>query len=85
VEAHNNLAAALSRIPGRLPEAIAHYQESLRLRPDQGETHYRLGMALLELSGRLPDAIAELEAALRLNPDPQGQKMVEELRARLGR
>jgi tetratricopeptide (TPR) repeat protein len=65
-----------------LPEAIAQYEQAIRLRPDFGEAHYRLGMALLE-AGRLPDAIAELEKAWRINPDPQGRRMIDELRARL--
>ena len=33
-EAHNNLASALARTPGRLPEAIAEFQAVLRIRPD---------------------------------------------------
>ena len=69
-------------MPGHLPEAIAQYEETIRLRPDLGEAHYRLGMALLQVPGREKDAIGELEAALRIHPDPQGQRMVDELRAR---
>ncbi len=82
-DAHINLGNVLSSMPGHLSEAIAQYQEAIRLRPDVGETHYRLGMALLQVPGRGPDAIAELEAALRIKPDPQGQRMVDELRAHL--
>ena len=33
-EAHDALANALARMPGRLPEAIAEYQAALRIRPD---------------------------------------------------
>jgi len=56
-------------MPGRLAEAIAHYEAALRLQPDLAEAHYNLGMALAQIPGRLPDAIAHCEAAVRLKPD----------------
>jgi hypothetical protein len=31
---HYNLGSVLSQIPGRLPEAISHYEAALRIRPD---------------------------------------------------
>jgi tetratricopeptide (TPR) repeat protein len=31
----------------RLPEAIAEYQEALRMKPDWADAHYRLGQAYL--------------------------------------
>jgi len=43
----------LSRIPGRMPEAVDQYQQAVRLRPDLGEVHYKLGMALLQIPGRM--------------------------------
>ena len=43
--AHNNLGSALDKIPGRLNEAIAQYQEALRLNRDYVEAHYNLGYA----------------------------------------
>jgi tetratricopeptide (TPR) repeat protein len=33
-DAHVNLAIALSRIPGRMPEAITHLEAALRIKPD---------------------------------------------------
>jgi tetratricopeptide (TPR) repeat protein len=69
LRAHNNLAIALAKIPGRLSEAIAHYEQALRLKPDFAEAHYNLANALAENPGRLPEAIAHYEQALRLKPD----------------
>jgi len=65
--AHNNLGSALDKIPGRLNEAIAQYQEALRLNRDYVEAHYNLGRALALLD-RTPEAIAQYEEALRLDP-----------------
>ena len=66
--AHNNLGTALEEIPGRLPEAIAHYQSALRINPNSAEAHNNLGNAWAQLPGRLPEAIAQYEAALRIRP-----------------
>jgi len=65
--AHVNLGNALAR-SGRLPEAIAHYEAALRLRPDYVVAHHNLGSVLAQV-GRLPEAIAHFETALRLAPD----------------
>jgi tetratricopeptide (TPR) repeat protein len=66
--AHNNLGTALDKIPGRVDDAIAEYQQALSLSPDYSEAHYNLGHALT-LRGRTPEAVAQYEEALRLNPD----------------
>ena len=65
--AHNYLGSALADA-GRTSEAIAQYQEALRLKPDYAEAHNNLGSALAD-AGRAPEAIAQYEAALRLKPD----------------
>lgn len=52
---------------GRLPEAIAHYEQALRARPDYPEARNSLGVALRD-TGRLPEATSQLEEALRLKP-----------------
>jgi Tfp pilus assembly protein PilF len=66
--AHNNLGLAWSKIPGRLDDAVAQYQDALRLKPDIPETHSNLGKAFALMPGRQDDAIAEFREALRLDP-----------------
>jgi Flp pilus assembly protein TadD len=61
------LANALAGVPGRAPDAIAHLEEALRLRPDFAEAHNNLAV-LYAGSGRLSDAISHLETALKLQP-----------------
>ncbi len=66
---HDHLGAALSMIPGRLPEAIQEYQTALRIQPDFANAHMNLGKALAKIPGRSAEAIQEFEAALRIYPD----------------
>jgi tetratricopeptide (TPR) repeat protein len=65
--AENNLGALLTK-QGRLAEAIALLEKSLRLEPLNPEAHYNLGLALSK-SGRLQEAAASFETALRLMPE----------------
>ncbi len=67
--AYNNLGFELENLPGRVPEAIALYEEALRLDPDYADAHVNLGYVLGKTPGRLNDAIAENAAAARLEPD----------------
>ena len=67
--AHHNLGVALAEMPGRLPEAIAHYRAALAIRPDSARAHTDLGNALAKLPGRALEAVAEYRAALRISPD----------------
>jgi protein O-mannosyl-transferase len=67
--AQNNLGLVLSKVPGRLHDAITHYEAALESNPGYAIAHYNLGNALSEVPGRLPDAIAQYEAALKINPD----------------
>jgi tetratricopeptide (TPR) repeat protein len=64
--AHNNLGVALRRA-GRRPDALVHFQEALKLRPQFPEVQTNIGEALL-VAGRLDDAIPHIEEALRLDP-----------------
>ena len=67
--AHNNLGADLANSPGHTAEALAHYEEALRIRPDYAEAHNNLANLLATLPGRGPEALAHYEQALRLQPN----------------
>ncbi len=66
-ESHNNLGGVLMN-QGKVPEAIAQYEQAARLNPDYAEMRYNLGAALVR-AGRIPEAIEQYEQALRLSPD----------------
>ncbi|HEX4594698.1 MAG TPA: tetratricopeptide repeat protein, partial [Bryobacteraceae bacterium] len=66
---HMNLGIALSKMPGRMSDAIAQYEAALRIEPDYAQAHYNLGNALSKMLGRTLDAIAEYQAVLRIQPD----------------
>jgi tetratricopeptide (TPR) repeat protein len=65
--AHSNLGIALLS-EGKTSDAIGHYEQALRIKPEYAEAHYGLGIALWQ-AGRIPEAIGHLEAALRIKPD----------------
>ena len=65
---HNNLGDYLVDKPGRLDEAIGHFQSALNLKPDSANAHNNLGSAYSRL-GRVPDAIGEFQKALDIRPD----------------
>jgi tetratricopeptide (TPR) repeat protein len=65
--AHNNLGFYFAN-ENRLPEAIAHFTEALRIRPDFAEGHSNLGAALAR-QGRMDEAIANYRAALTADPE----------------
>jgi tetratricopeptide (TPR) repeat protein len=66
--AHNYLGNAFSAMPGRINDAVAQYDEALRLEPGYAEAHNNLGAALVTIPGRLEDAIAQYELAVHWNP-----------------
>jgi len=64
--AHYNLGVALDRNRA-VPDAILHYREAIRLKPDYVEAHNNLANDL-QLTGRLGEALAEIQEAVRLKP-----------------
>jgi tetratricopeptide (TPR) repeat protein len=52
----------------KVPEAIDHYEQALRLKPDLAVAHYDLGIALAGQS-KVQEAINHYEQALRIEPD----------------
>jgi len=66
---------------GKVPEAIRHYEQALRLQPDLAEAHYNLGNALFQ-TGRISEAIGRYEVALQIKPDfAQAQNALARARA----
>jgi tetratricopeptide (TPR) repeat protein len=83
-KAQGNLGMALST-RGRTGEAIAHYQEALRLNSGMAETHYNLGRAY-ESEDRPQDALPEFIIAARRDPTlVYAQSHAGQLLNRLGR
>ena len=66
--AHEVLGGLLEA-DGKIPEAISHYQEAIRLRPDFGKAHLDLG-TLLARKGDKAGAAAEFRAA-QSDVDPE--------------
>ena len=52
----------------RIPEAIEHLEQALRIKPGYAEAHCALGI-VLQQTGKTEEAIAHYEQALRLKPD----------------
>src|SRR2546425_663473 len=72
----NNLGRELGR-QGKLAAAIEHFQQALRLLPDDADAHNNWGVALahsnwgrvLALQGKHAEAIEHFRQALRIKPD----------------
>jgi protein O-mannosyl-transferase len=65
--AHNNLGIALSQV-GANQEAIAHFEQSVRLNPDYPQAHDNLGAALLH-TDRRQEGIEQIREALTIKPN----------------
>ena len=65
--AHNNWGVVLAQ-KGKLPEAMEHYEQALRFKPNYADAYYNLGNSLSK-AGRIEDAIGRYEQALRIYPD----------------
>jgi len=63
----NNLGNVLASM-GRSDEAIGHYNEALRIRPNYIEAHYNLAKAL-QSQGRIDEAVSHFNEALSIKPD----------------
>jgi len=64
--AHVNLGKL--ELDSAIEEAVAHFTEALRLKPDLTEARHNLGNAVQRL-GRLEEAVSHYEEVLRLKPD----------------
>ena len=58
-------------LAGKVQDAIEHYEQALRIKPDHAKAHAGLGIALTQ-AGRLPEAIGHFEQALRIRPNFAG-------------
>ena len=56
------------RKPVRSEDAIAHFEQALRIKPDFADAQNRLGTVLAQ-AGKFQEAITHFQQALRLNPD----------------
>jgi tetratricopeptide (TPR) repeat protein len=65
--AHNNLGTALVK-EGKPQEALAHYAEALRIRPDYLDVYYNVGTIFMDQQ-RFGDAMAAYSEVLRRKPD----------------
>jgi tetratricopeptide (TPR) repeat protein len=55
---------------GKIAEAKAQFEETIKLNPNHAEAHYWLGMANLN-EGKMPEAATEFDAYLKLAPTGQ--------------
>src|SRR5262245_30695964 len=65
--AQNNLGGFLKQI-GKPADALPHYQEAVRLKPDYADAYNNMGTVLAAL-GKPEQAIESYNEALRLNPE----------------
>jgi len=66
-EAQYDTGIALGQA-GRLPEAVQHFEQALRITPDFAEVHNGLAAALMQL-GRPQEAMVHWEQTLRIKPN----------------
>jgi Flp pilus assembly protein TadD len=66
---HYRLASNLAQ-QGQWSDAVAEYQEALRLNPSSVKTELGLAAVLLSL-GRQPEALQQIDQALKLEPTNQ--------------
>lgn len=66
-ESYNLQAIALAG-EGKLDEAVTHFSEALRVRPDFAEAHYNMGNVLAQ-QGKLNEAISHFIRVLQIKPN----------------
>lgn len=64
---HSNFGAWLAG-QGRVDDAIRHYNEALRIKPDDGDARYNLANALVR-QAKIQEAIAQYREVLKTAPD----------------
>ena len=64
--AQNNLGGTFEA-KGQFNEAIAHYREAVKIKPDVAQVQSNLGYALLQ-EGEVDEAIVHLQKTLQINP-----------------
>ncbi|HPL64066.1 MAG TPA: tetratricopeptide repeat protein [Syntrophales bacterium] len=67
---HGNMGALLAST-GKDDEALAHYGEALRIKPDDADTHYNIGN-ILARRGQTDEAVSHYREAIRFRPDSAG-------------
>jgi len=55
---------------GKIADAKAKFEETIKANPAHADAHYQLGMALLN-EGKLPEAVAAFETYVKLDPNGQ--------------
>ena len=55
---------------GKIAEAKAKFEETIKTNPTHADAHYQLGMALLN-EGKLPEAVGAFESYVKLDPNGQ--------------
>ena len=68
-QAHYNLGNIL-RIKEGVDDAIYHYLEALRIKPDFGKAHNNLGIAFIQ-KGMIDNAVINFKKALQINPNAE--------------
>lgn len=64
---HNNLGAVLNK-DGNATEAVEHYLDALRIKPDYADAHYNLGIVLKD-QGKTAEAQKHFMEAVHSNPE----------------
>lgn len=81
----NILLAQLLEGKGQIDEALEHYRQAVRSKPDSFEAYYSIGKCSLQ-KGNKKDAEDAFHEVVRLRPDlPQGHLQLATVLAQLGR